>query len=89
MWLKNGVQACSRCGGQGCWHCQRKGIVVLCPGCACQEMEMLHKIDGDTYHCDVCGAEFSRSGEIKMFEDTESKPKGKKWDRSKGVKPKG
>jgi hypothetical protein len=62
----------------------------LCPGCACQENELLHKIDGDTYHCNACGTEFSRSGKVKKYTDPEPKaPKGKKWDRSKGVPPKG
>ena len=88
MWLKNGVQACPRCGGQGCYHCQRKGIIVLCPGCACQEPEYLHKVDGDTYECNACGAQFSRSGVLQKVRELEPKPKGKKWDRSKGVQPK-
>lgn len=25
---------------------------------------MLSKVDGDTYHCDVCGTQFSRNGKI-------------------------
>jgi hypothetical protein len=41
----------------------------------------------DIYECLVCGACFSRSGEIQMFKEADV-PKGKKWDRSKGVPPK-
>jgi len=89
MWLKNGVQACNRCGGQGCYHCQRKGIIVMCPGCACQEFEQLTKVDGDTYQCGVCGVDFSRSGKILAVSAPEPKPKGAPWDRSKGKPPKG
>jgi len=88
MWLKNGVQACSRCGGQGCYQCQQSGIIVVCPGCACREPEFLTKTD-DVYECLACGASFSRSGEIQKFKEAAPKSKGKKWDRSKGVKPKG
>lgn len=90
MWLKNGVQVCNRCGGQGCYHCQRTGIIVMCPACGCRENDQLGKIDGDTYHCSLCGTDFSRSGKIVKFKEPEpSRPSGKKWDPSKGVPPKG
>lgn len=64
MWLKDGLQVCNRCGGEGCYQCQRSGVIVVCPGCACREPEYLHKIDGDTFHCDVCSTDFSRSGKV-------------------------
>ena len=77
MWLKNGQQNCPKCAGKGCYSCNRLGIIVLCPGCANQDMDHIVKVDGGTYLCGICQAAFTRSGVITKFE-TKDSPKKKK-----------
>jgi len=61
MRLKDGKQECSRCHGEGCWHCERKGYVVLCPNCACIEyIEPLSEAGG--FHCRACDSKFQEDG---------------------------
>jgi hypothetical protein len=61
MRLRDGKQECSRCHGEGCWHCGRKGYVVLCPHCACIEyIEPLP--DGNGFRCGACGYTFDKAG---------------------------
>jgi len=63
MRLKNGFNVCSRCSGRGCYRCQRKGYIVLCPTCAQAEPELTERT-GDDYKCLSCETTFTRQGRV-------------------------
>jgi hypothetical protein len=76
-WLKNGLQACPRCGGKGCYRCHKKGVIVLCPGCANTAPNLMVKKDNN-YACHLCKVTFSRSGEILSVDVEKPKPPKRK-----------
>ena len=61
--LKDGLQACTRCGGTGCYRCFNKGYTVSCPACANFDPSIL-KRSGDDFLCSQCGTEFNKGGKI-------------------------
>jgi len=63
MLLKDGYQTCPRCQGNGCYRCNRKGYLLVCPTCANSEIEFFRKGD-DGFRCIVCGTIFSKGGNI-------------------------
>lgn len=63
MRSKDGKSTCIRCGGEGCWACERKGYTIQCPGCGNREGVTQ---DGNEFRCPQCGVVFGKSGEIEL-----------------------
>lgn len=63
MRLRDGLQTCQNCGGQGCYWCRRTGQRAQCPVCMNSEPELIHQEDEDLT-CLACGSVFSPDGGI-------------------------
>jgi hypothetical protein len=63
MRLKDGFQACPRCGGGGCYWCRRQGWLAQCPICGNSEPELLVKNE-DELSCLVCNSMFEKNGQL-------------------------
>lgn len=65
-----GQEECDHCSGKGCYHCQRRGYTVQCPGCANDGLETITQ-DGDEFLCVQCGTTFGKSGDVIKQEEPE------------------
>jgi hypothetical protein len=63
MRLKDGLQACPQCGGQGCYWCRHHGWRAQCPVCCNSEPEFLVKGE-DELTCLACNSVFERGGQL-------------------------
>jgi hypothetical protein len=65
MRLKDGFQVCDRCGGGGCYWCQRQGWRAQCPRCANTEPSLLVKKD-EGIVCLACESTFEKDGNLSV-----------------------
>jgi len=61
MPLKDGLQACQKCGGGGCYWCGKQGYVVQCYLCGTSDPGTVQR-DEDDFTCLLCGAQFDKKG---------------------------
>ena len=66
MWLKDGLQTCANCGGQGCYWCRRTGQRSQCPVCMNSEPELVQQ-DEESLTCLACGTIFSPDGQVVAY----------------------
>lgn len=84
MMLRPGQQVCPRCGGQGCWSCDRTGLRTMCPQCSNSENTLITR-SGDEFKCLACGYQFMKNGDRADYEDEDdrAKPKAKAPTRAR------
>ena len=70
MRQKAGKSVCSKCGGSGCWSCERRGYVLSCPVCLSQDNQTA--LEG-SFHCGSCGATYGKSGDIESIKEVETR----------------
>jgi len=63
---KVGKHECERCHGAGCYYCERRGYVLMCPNC--QDIDSQVEDEG-AFRCGVCDTEYKGTGEIEENPD--------------------
>jgi hypothetical protein len=63
-----GQTQCDRCTGEGCYHCQRRGYNVQCPGCSNDAPELIGKNENE-FRCSICGTVFGKDGTVERIDE--------------------